>query len=196
MSCSTTLPTTALGRASILKPVCRTYSAVITSTDHDLGYSSIGSHHPPLWAGHHDSRVLQSTTKSRTPDENLLYCRCWYPDEHLGGAPQIHQLLAVLLSRRQDRKGENKVALLTDKAIPWDGLDAAGKTVVELFEILGDSGKVISGHGLAGRFSTDVGNLHIRQSVNATEVQEGNPDKSCSCRTKAVDVHNLSLYEE
>ena len=89
-----------------------------------------------------------------------------------------------------------KVALLTNEAIPRDGPDVAGKTVVELFEILRDSGKVIGYHGLAGRFSTEVGDPRIRQSVKTTEVQEGSLNKYCGHRTRAFDVLNVSLYEE
>jgi glycogen debranching enzyme len=49
-----------------------------------------------------------------------------------------------------------KAALSTNKATPWDGPDVAGKTAVELFEILKNSGKIIGYHGLGGRFSTKV----------------------------------------
>lgn len=89
-----------------------------------------------------------------------------------------------------------KAALSTEKVTPWDGPDIAGKTVVEHFEILKDSGKIIGYRGLAGRFSTKVDGSVAAGFVKAAFSQISDADALADAWIKVVDVINVSLYEE
>ena len=89
-----------------------------------------------------------------------------------------------------------KTALLANKLTPWDGPEIAGKTTVELFGILKDSGKIIGYRGLAGRFSTKVDAPVAAGFVKAAFSEISDADALADAWTSVVDVVNVSLYEE
>lgn len=89
-----------------------------------------------------------------------------------------------------------KSALSANKVTPWDGPDIAGKTVVELFEILKVSGKIIGYRGLAGRFSTKVDDSVAAGFVKAAFPEISGIDALADAWIRVVDVVNVSLYEE
>lgn len=89
-----------------------------------------------------------------------------------------------------------KAALSTDQVTPWEGPDIAGKTVVELFEILRDTGSIIGYQGLAGRFSTMVDGSVAAGFVKAAFPDPSDVDTLADAWIRVVDVVNVSLYEE
>ena len=98
-----------------------------------------------------------------------------------------------------DAKAERenvKAALSADKVTPWDGPDVAGKTPVELFEILKGSDKITGYRGLAGRFSTKVDGSVAAGFVKAAFLEISDVDALVDAWIKVVDVVNVSLYEE
>jgi glycogen debranching enzyme len=100
-----------------------------------------------------------------------------------------------ILDVKVERKGV-KAALSTDSVTPWDGPNVAGKTVVELFEILKDSGKIIGYRGLAGRFSRRVDGSVAAGFVKAAFSDLGDVDALADAWIRVVDIVNVSLYEE
>ena len=96
----------------------------------------------------------------------------------------------------KDERERIKVALSTEKVTPWDGPGLTGKTVVELFEILKDSGKIIGYRGFAGRFSTKVDGSVAAGFVKAAFSEISDADALADAWVKIVDVINVSLYEE
>ena len=89
-----------------------------------------------------------------------------------------------------------KQALSTNGVTPWDGSDVAGKTVVELFQILKDSGKIIGYRGLTGRFSTKVDGPVAAGFVKAAFLEICDLDTLADRWITVVDVINVSLYKE
>lgn len=98
-----------------------------------------------------------------------------------------------------DAKAERenvRAALSTNKVTPWDGPGVAGKTLVELFEILKNSGKITGYHELAGRFSTKVDGSVSAGFVKAAFLEISDIDALTDAWIRVVDVVNVSLYEE
>lgn len=87
-------------------------------------------------------------------------------------------------------------ALSADKITPWDGPNVAGKTAVEHFQILKDSGKIIGYRGLTGRFSTKVDGSVAAGFVKAAFAGISDIGALADEWIKVVDVINVSLYEE
>jgi len=167
-------------------------------TNHDLGYSPVNSPHltPALEL---DTAILEF---SATLQKRGLPIK-------VSSAADVDTLMSALTEHLKsldfwqyyvlDVKAEResaKAALSTNKVIPWDGPDVAGKTVVGLFEILRDSGKVIGYHGLAGRFSTKVDGSVAAGFVKAAFLDLRDVDALADAWIKVVDVLNVSLYEE
>ena len=100
-----------------------------------------------------------------------------------------------VLDVKAERKNV-KEALSTGKITPWGGPDLAGKSVVELFQILKDSGKIIGYRGLAGRFSTRVDGSVAAGFAVAAFPEISSVDARVDGWIKVVDVVNVSLYEE
>ena len=171
---------------------------MLAVANRDLGYSPVNSPHlaPALEL---DTAILEF---SATLQERGLPTK-------VGSTADVDTLMNALTEYLKsldfwqyyvlDVKAEResvKVALSTDKVIPWEGPDVAGKTLVGLFEILRDSGKVIGYHGLAGRFSTKVDGSVAAGFVKAAFFDLSDVDALADAWIKVVDVLNVSLYEE
>ena len=89
-----------------------------------------------------------------------------------------------------------KQALSTGKVAPWDGVDVAGKTDVELSQILKDSGKIVGYREFAGRFSKKVDGSVAAEFVKAAFPEISDLDTLADRWIKVVDVVNVPLYEE
>jgi glycogen debranching enzyme len=94
-------------------------------------------------------------------------------------------------------KNSVKAALTSGQVTPWKGADVAGKSVVEIAEIVRRS-EAIEGYGqLAKRFG-----VHVRGDVAAGLVKAaftniiGDPDALAEAWGRVVDVLNVPLYAE
>jgi len=167
-------------------------------TDYDLGYSPVNSPHlaPALeldtaildFSATLQKRGLPIQINSAADVDTLMNALT----KHL---KSLDFWQYYVLDVKAEREGV-KAALSTNKVVPWDGPDVAGKTVVGLFEILRDSGKVTGYHGLAGRFSTKVDGSVAAGFVRAAFLDLGDVDALVDAWIKVVDVLNVSLYEE
>jgi glycogen debranching enzyme len=94
------------------------------------------------------------------------------------------------------REKESIKAALKRNNDRWDGPDVEGKTVVELAQILRNSGK-IQGYGkFAGRFAVYVEGEISAAFVQAAFVNVKEADSLADAWTRVVDVLNVPLYEE
>jgi len=167
-------------------------------TNHDSGYSPANSPHltPALEL---DTAILDFSTTlqkrglpvqvtSAADVDTLVRALAGY----LGSLDLWQYYVLDVKAERENVK----VALSTDKVIPWDGPDVVGKTLVELFEILKGSDKITGYRGLAGRFSTKVDGSVAGGFIKAAFPEISGVDALVDAWIKVVDVVNVSLYEE
>ena len=167
-------------------------------TDHDLGYSPVNSPHlaPALEL---DTAILDFSTTLQKRGLPTKVSSAADVDTLMNALAEYLKTLDFWQYYVLDVKAERervKVALSTNKVTPWDGPDVAGKSVVGLFEILRDSGKVIGYRGLAGRFSTKVDGSVAAGFVKAAFLDLSDVDALADAWIKVVDVLNVPLYEE
>ena len=90
-----------------------------------------------------------------------------------------------------------KEALEKGDVTPWDGVDVANKTVVELAEIMRNSGHIEGFKRLEKRFCARVAGPVAAGFVKAAFVNLGQgSDALADAWTRVVDVLNVPLYEE
>ncbi|KAI0352373.1 glycoside hydrolase family 13 protein [Trametes cingulata] len=90
-----------------------------------------------------------------------------------------------------------KEALDKGDVVQWSGPDVAYKTVVELAEIIRDSGKIDGYKKLEKRFGTQVPGPVAAGFVKAAFVNLGDDSESLAdAWVRVVDVLNVPLYEE
>ena len=90
-----------------------------------------------------------------------------------------------------------KQALDSNDVIPWSGPDVAHKTVVDLAQVMRDSGKIQGYKKLETRFGTQVAGPVAAGFVKAAFVNLGNDSESLAdAWVRVVDVLNVPLYEE
>ena len=87
-------------------------------------------------------------------------------------------------------------ALSKKDVVPWSGVDVANKTVVELANILRDSGKVEGLRKLEGRFKTHVPGPVAAGLVQAAFVNLSDNAALADAWIRIVDVLNVPQYEE
>lgn len=89
-----------------------------------------------------------------------------------------------------------KTAIASTKVTPWTGPAVAGKTVVELAEILRSSDK-IAGYGkFASRFGLNVDPAVAAGFVSSAFIDLTTPDELSAAWVRIVDVINVPLYQE
>jgi len=87
-------------------------------------------------------------------------------------------------------------AALSEDLLQWDGPDVAGKSIVELAQILRSTGKIQGLGRLAGRFSVMVDGGVAAGLVKAAFVNVEDNDALAEAWARVVDVLNVPLYEE
>lgn len=93
-------------------------------------------------------------------------------------------------------KSSVKAALTSDKISPWTGTDVAGKSVVELAEILRESGKIEGFKQFASRFGVHVEPGIAAGFVKAAFTELTDTDALTDAWVRIVDVINVPLYQE
>ena len=166
--------------------------------NHDSGYSPANSPHlaPALEL---DTAILDFSTTLQKRGLPTQVTSAADVDTLIDALTEYLKSLDLWQYYVLDIKAERenvKVSLSTNKVTPWDGPDVAGKTLVELFQILKDSGKIIGYHGLAGRFSTKVEGSVAAGFVKAAFLEISDLDALADAWIRVVDVVNVSLYEE
>ncbi|KAI6024074.1 glycoside hydrolase family 13 protein [Pisolithus microcarpus] len=107
------------------------------------------------------------------------------------------QLWQYYVLNAEEEKGALIDAFLSNTIIPWTGEDLAGKTVVELANIV-RSARLIEGEGtLASRFVTHVDGGVSAGFIKAAFPKLGNDvDALAQAWARVVDVLNVPLYAE
>ena len=172
--------------------------AITTTTNHGLGYSPFNSPHltPALEL---DTAILEFSATLQKRGVPIQVTSAADVDALMNAFTEHLKSLDLWQYYVLDVKTEResiKTALSADKVTSWDGPDVTGKTVVELFEILKDSDKIIGYHGLAGRFSTKVDGSVAAGFVKAAFSDLSGIDTLADAWIRVVDVVNVSLYEE
>ena len=80
--------------------------------------------------------------------------------------------------------------------VVWSGIDVANKTVVELADIMRDSGHIQGYRKLEKRFCTTVSGPVAAGFVKAAFVHLSDNDALADAWIRVVDVLNVPLYEE
>lgn len=89
-----------------------------------------------------------------------------------------------------------KEALDKADVTPWSGVDVAHKTVVELAEVIRNSGHLEGYHKLEKRFCAHVAGPIAAGFVKAAFVDLESNDALVDAWARVVDVLNVPLYEE
>ncbi|KIY70306.1 glycoside hydrolase family 133 protein [Cylindrobasidium torrendii FP15055 ss-10] len=100
----------------------------------------------------------------------------------------------VLDTKRE--KDSVKTALSSNNVTPWSGTPVAGKSVVELADIVRSTGKISGYQALAGRFCTSVDGAVAAGLVKAAFVDVADIDALADAWIRVVDVLNVPLYAE
>ena len=93
-------------------------------------------------------------------------------------------------------RSDVKEALDKQDVVAWDGVDVANKTVVELTEIIRNSGRIEGHRRLEKRFGTHVPGPIAAGFVKAAFVNLQDSDALADAWVRVVDVLNVPLYEE
>lgn len=173
----------------------RFFTAII---NRDSGYSPVNSPHlaPALEL---DTAILDFSTTLQTRGLPTQVTSAADVDALVNALTEYLKSLDFWQYYVLDTKAEReniKAALSANKVTPWDGPAVAGKTLVELFEILKGSGKITGYRGLAGRFSTKVDGSVAAGFVKAAFSEVTDISALADGWIKVVDVVNVSLYEE
>ena len=166
--------------------------------NHDLGYTPVNSPHliPALEL---DTAILGFSTTLQKRGLPIQVTSAADVDALMNALTADLKSLDFWQYYVLDVKAERervKTALSTDNVTPWDGPNVGGKTVVELFEILKDSGKIIGYRGLAGRFSRRIDGSVAAGFAKAAFSEISGVDDLADAWIRVVDVANVSLYEE
>lgn len=93
-------------------------------------------------------------------------------------------------------KDSVKAALISGKAVAWNGLQVTHKSVAELAEILRASGKIDGLGELASRFGVRVEASIAAGFVKAAFVDLKDADALADAWGRVLDVVNVPLYQE